>query len=148
MNATPPELHAADELDRLLSDFFKAQLQQPWPHAPFPPAVSEPGGLVTLGVAEGPRSRGRPAKASGAGARARFTLATSVALVLGTGWFLADGLQPISRSPLGAAPAPAGLKFLPAGTADGQDHPPLKKIDEDKAKDGNGGIKLDVGGIE
>ncbi|HEY1189761.1 MAG TPA: hypothetical protein VGE74_19085 [Gemmata sp.] len=140
---TPP-----DELDKLLSGFFKAQLKNPWPKAPSVAPVTpvvEPSTLATARAADAPRSV--PVSVRDGTARARFTLAASVALLLGTGWFLADGFHPGARSGHEAAPGKRGGLFLPASGADGSEHLPLKKLGEDKAK-GSGGIKVEIGGIE
>lgn len=145
MNTTSPQ-NETDELDRLFSVFFKAQLKQPWPKAPTPAAgvaTSEPSELATTRSADSPRNTPTaPAKARDHTARARFTLAASVALALGTGWFLADGFAPGTR-PNGAAPASNGPTFLQSGGANGKEHAPLKKIEEDKAKGDNGDVKID-----
>lgn len=137
----------ADELDSLLSEFFKAQLKKPWPKAPVPtpatPAV--PSELAAARAAEVPRNApSTPALSHDSAGRARFTLAASVALLLGTGWFLADGFQPGPHSRTDAVPG-AGHMFLPDSGADGHDHPPLKKMGEDKAKGNDGGAKDDMG---
>ena len=141
---------AAGELDELLSDFFKSQLKRPWPKAPVPESAAraEPSELAAVRAAEPPRnSPPAPARRRDNTARARYTLAASVALLLGTGWLLTDGLPPAGHLAPGPAANTPGNGFLPGSSADGKDHAPLKKMDEDKAK-GNGGIKVDVGGIE
>src|SRR5262245_40985749 len=90
-----------DELDKLFSDFFKAQLKRPWPNAPLPAGsggavalASEPSELVTsrtqtetpsIVPATAPQVK---AKGRDGTARARFTLVASVALALGTCWAL------------------------------------------------------------
>lgn len=130
---TPTPSPAADDLDRLLSDFFKAQLRRPWPNAPGAPA--EPA----RAAAAAPRDTT---------ARARATLAASVALLLGTGLFLADGFRPGVRPGPDAAPAPRGNLLLPDAGADGKGHAPLEKIGEEKAKGGNGAPKIDMSGVE
>ena len=131
-----------DELDRLFSDFFTAQLQQPWPKAPVPgtaSAATEPSELVTTRAADAPRNSPAPARRDNT-ARARFTLAASVALMFGTCWYLSDGFQPGERPGQGT-PVPAGPRLLPHGGASGTDHETLQKLQENKAKanDGNGG---------
>lgn len=146
MNANPLP-NSPDALDALLSDFFKAQLKKPWPKAPLPEGAraAEPSELATARAAEAPRNAPSPQRDSTA--RARFTLAASVALLLGTGWFLADGFQPGPRpgaNPVTGAPA---HPLLPGSSADGDDHLPLKKIGEDKAKGNDGGLKIDLDGI-
>ncbi|MDY3557533.1 hypothetical protein R5W23_000059 [Gemmata sp. JC673] len=142
MNTNSPE--SVDALDALLSDFFKAQLPTPWPKAPVASVPVVPSEVARAAAAPG-KVQGVPARDSTA--RARFTLAASVALLLGTGWFLADGVQSGPHTGRGASPDAGGLKFLPDSGASGHDHAPLKKMGEDKAK-GNEGIKIDIGGIE
>ena len=141
MNPTSP-VNETDALDRLFSDFFKSQLRKPWPKAPLPAAAAEPSELATARAAEMPRNAPAPARRD-TSARARFTLAASVALALGATWYLSNGFQPGSRS-TGPAPASKSFGILPHGTADGTDHAPLKKIEQDKAKGDNGGIKIDL----
>src|SRR5262245_44668066 len=95
MNTTPTNTEPSDELDRLLSDFFKGELKKPWPKAPMPAAsASEPSELAAARAAEAPRNT--PATPAGRDntARARFTLAASVALMLGTCWYMSNGFQP------------------------------------------------------
>ena len=50
MNTSPTNTEPSDELDRLLSDFFKGELKKPWPKAPVPPgamaSASEPSELL------------------------------------------------------------------------------------------------------
>ncbi len=106
-NATP------DDIDRLLSGYFKAQMKQPWPAAPST-HLSEPSERVAS-----------PAAFAGNHNRARITLAASVALLLGTCWMLSgDGQrlqrtrsQPTTNSPAinlmdGSASNPAVLEHL------------------------------------
>lgn len=94
MSTTPPTpAGPPDDLDRLLGDFFKAQLRHPWPNAPVPPAAAaEPSERVRVR----PRAAETPAPARrDAAARARFTLAASVALMLGALWyFVSVGVCP------------------------------------------------------
>lgn len=148
MNANPLP-NSADALDALLSDFFKAQLKKPWPKAPIPDAAAwpaEPSELATARAAEAPRNAPSPQRDSSA--RARFTLAASVALLLGTGLFLADGFQPGARPGRDAVPGTPGNPLLPGSNADGTEHLPLKKMGEDKAKAHDAGMKVDLGGIQ
>src|SRR4051794_29755905 len=99
MNTTPPHAKAPDELDRLLSEFFKAQLKHPWPNAPVPAganggaAQTEPSELLAARTANAPRNTAPPARRDNT-ARARFTLAASVALLLGTCWYLSNDFEP------------------------------------------------------
>ena len=69
-----------DRIDDLLSGFYKSKLPSPWPAAP---AFAEPA---------------KPRMAAPSN-RARYTLAASVALLLGTCWYLSNGL------PTGERPA-------------------------------------------
>ena len=151
MNTTSPKHdnheHAADELDRLFSDFFKSQLKQPWPKAPIPAprTTAEPSELVATRATEAPRNAPpAPAKPRDNTARARFTLAASVALLLGTGWLMTNGYEPGTRSIGCPVPATNGPGMLPGSGADGDTHLPLKKMGEDKAKSGDGGTKFDL----
>lgn len=90
-----------DSLDRLLSSYFKAELPQPWPTAPNSPAT-EPSNLVAERLAVAESSRPQEA-ARDTSSRARRTLAVSVAILLGTCWYLSSGFQPANR----ADPVPA-----------------------------------------
>ena len=152
MNALPTNTETPDELDRLLADFFKAQLKRPWPGAPTPTATAksaEPSELAAARAADVPRNHPTPARRDNT-ARARFTLAASVALMFGTCWYLSDGFQPGERPGQGT-PVPAGPRLLPHGGASGTDHETLQKLQENKAKanDGNGGgDKIDMGKFE
>jgi hypothetical protein len=105
-----------DNVDRLLSAFFKAELPHAWPGAP-DVAVSEPSALVAdrAGAAETPRNQ--PAHRDN-GNKARYTLAASVALLLGTCWALSDGFQSNGRPANGTAPG-TGVN-LGSASADGK----------------------------
>jgi hypothetical protein len=145
MNATPPHAEAPDDLDRLLSEFFKAQLKQPWPNAPVPAAKpTEPSELVAQRAADTPRNTPSPSRRDNS-ARARFTLAASVALMLGTCWYLSNGFQPGSR-PVVAPPGKSGL--LPESGAGGPKGGVLDTIQENKAKGDHDGPKIDMGKFE
>ncbi len=143
MNATTQPAANPDELDRLFSDFFKSQLKRPWPNAPIPVAAApaEPSGLVAGRTGETPRNRPSPATRDNT-ARARFTLAASVALMLGTCWYLSNGFEPGARS---GAPAanPALPSMLNGADADGNKHLPLRTIEQDKAKEHGPKIDMD-----
>lgn len=89
----PPE-----PVDELLSDFFKSKLPQSWPAAP---RTAEPASLVA--------SR----RATAQNNRARFTLAASVAILLGACWYFSTGSQPAERD----KPAPGGPGVLQNGSA-------------------------------
>jgi hypothetical protein len=126
--ATKPE--APDELDKLFSDFFKAQLRQPWPNAPVASAAA-------------PASEPKPAtlaKGRDGTARARLTLAASVALALGACWTLSNGLQPTER-PNGTSPSPAPGMLQDGGA---KDTGVLPTIEKHKATGDNGGMKIDL----
>jgi hypothetical protein len=80
-----------ENVDRLLSAFFKAEMPDPWPAAPLATASSEPAALV---AERGGAPRNEPAVARrDHNSRARYTLAASVALLLGTCWTLSNGFQ-------------------------------------------------------
>src|SRR5262249_25292434 len=85
----PPSLDSpwrgrhGDDVDRLLSDFFRAELPSPWPGAP----VSDEQ-LLPLSA--------RPIR-RWSGLRSRLALAASVALLLVGGWFLSGKFEDASR---------------------------------------------------
>ncbi len=90
------------------------------------------------------RARNAPAPARGDNtARARFTLAASVALVLGATWYLSDGFQPGTR-PTGNAPAIHGPGMLNDSDAKGTKGGVLDKTNEIKGKDNGGAFKPKV----
>ena len=68
----PPE-----RVDDLLSDFFKSKLRQPWPAAP-----------SVLSAEPSTRRTAVPSN------RARYTLAASVAILLGVCWLFSNGSRP------------------------------------------------------
>ena len=142
MNNLPTNPETPDELDRLLADFFKAQLKKPWPNAPVPPAASaqaksEPSELAIARTTSAPQQAPAPVRRDNT-ARARFTLAASVAVLLGTGLLLSNNFEPSSRQ--GNVPVQNGKSLVPDSSADGKDDLRLKKIEQDKLKDaGNGG---------
>jgi hypothetical protein len=135
-----------DNLDRLLSGYFKSKMKQPWPAAPATPArlpVSEPSVLVaSRSVAnttvETPRNQPASAGTShDGGGKSRFTLAVSVVVLLGTCWALSNGFQPGDRV------EPSGnnaLKLNVFPEAGANDPAALKEIRKDKAEQGNPGI--------
>lgn len=88
--------HPPDDLDRAFADFFGAQMPRPWPAAP---AVASVASAKT---------------ATDPSRRARWTLAASVALVLGAGWLLSGG-SPTGGRP-NAKPGPAGVADPFAGS--------------------------------
>lgn len=150
MNTLSPNPDTPDELDRLFSEFFKGQLKQPWPKAPAPltaTAPAEPSELAAARAAETPRKQPAPAARDNT-ARARFTLAASVALLLGTCWYLSNGFQPGERP---GQPAPVSGKpgMLPESGASGQGDLRLQELQHDKAKENKGGApKIDMGKFE
>jgi hypothetical protein len=97
--------NSPDDLDRLLSEFFKAQMKNPWPNAPLA-QTAEPSELATRAAA--PRNDA-PARRDNT-ARAKFTLAASVALLLGTAFYMSDGYAPGPRP--SAQPATNGAPSL------------------------------------
>ena len=82
-------------IDELLSDFYKSRMPRPWPPAPAP-IIASPA-----------------ATARSAGNRARFTLAASVALLIGLCWYFTAGSQP---GPQGPAPQ-SSTGYLNEGSA-------------------------------
>jgi len=142
---------AEDNLDRLLSDFFKAQMQSPWPAAPATPA-SEPSVLVAArnASAEDPRNQPvatAPPVTRDSGSKARYTLAASVALLLGTCWYLSNGFRPAERTAPGSSNNPTGSGLIDKGIAGNPDA--LEQLRKDKATGGNGIIrpKIDLKGM-
>jgi hypothetical protein len=136
-NSTPDDVRvepAEDNLDRLLSDFFKAQMKQPWPAAPAVPA-SEPSVLVAARGTTTEPPRNQPV-ARDTGSKSRYTLAASVALLLGTCWYLSNGFQPAERP--GRAPA-TGTDLIEKGGANAPDV--LKELRKDKALGGDGIVR-------
>ena len=98
-----------DALDRLLSDYFKSQLRQPWPGAPE---------TLRTEVASPAVQRSMPAVPQDNTSRARLTLAASVALLLGACWYFSSGFQSSDRSRPGNS-SPAGvLRDAGAGKPD------------------------------
>lgn len=85
-----------DRVDDLLSGFYKSKLPSPWPAAP---SFAEPAKL-------------RMAAPSN---RARYALAASVALLLGTCWYLSNG-PPTGDRP-STKPAAGGTGILEEGSA-------------------------------
>jgi hypothetical protein len=98
-----------DGLDRLLSDYFKSKMKQPWPSAPIIDQ-SEPSAPVAA-------RNTPPLRVGDRGTRARVTLAASVALLLGTCWYLSGDRQSNNRG-IGNKPAANGTTInLDNGTA-------------------------------
>jgi len=74
-----------DDLDRLLSDFFRSELPHPWPEAKIPD--EQPKSL--------PARKSSPRWAT---FRSRFALAASIALLLVGGWFLSGRFEEVPGS--------------------------------------------------
>jgi len=87
----PPSLDSpgrgchGDDLDRLLSDFFRSELPNPWPAPPISDDLTE-----SL-----PLSARKPIR-RGPALRSRFALAASVALLLAGGWLLSGKFDDVS----------------------------------------------------
>lgn len=126
-----------DSLDRLMSDFFKRQVRQPWPPAPFAlPLAAEPS-LVAAArtTAELPSKQTTPGRrVYDPSARARYTLAVSAAVLLGTCWCLSNGFRTADR-PAPTAPAAPFLGVFPDSGAN--DPEALKERRKDKAINGD-----------
>ncbi|MDB5307873.1 MAG: hypothetical protein JWO38_2075 [Gemmataceae bacterium] len=96
-----------DAIDSFLSDFFKSRMRHPWPAAPVP-VSAQPSALVA------PRVASSQMDTNG---RARITLAASVALLIGTCWYLSNGWQSADRS-LSKPGQGGGPNVLPESTAE------------------------------
>jgi hypothetical protein len=118
--------NSPDDLDRLLSDFFKAQMKNPWPHAPLAQSA-EPSELATR--TDAPRNEPAPARRDQT-ARAKFTLAASVALLLGTAFYMSDGYAPAART--GTQPAINAPSLFNGSDAKGTPGGVLDTISKDK----------------
>jgi hypothetical protein len=131
-------IEPADKLDRLLSDFFKAQLKHPWPDAPAAP-TSEPSVLVAARSPSATVPLNRPgAPTRNVNNKSRYTLAASVVLLLGTCWYLSNGFQPGERPSLDAPSSGIHPSIRGAGAGNPD---VLKELREDKAKGGNGLVR-------
>jgi hypothetical protein len=124
-----PRSEPPDSIDRLLSDYFKAQLKRPWPTAPHVPSA-EPS---SIGAGRSPVAATLTNR-TGVGvdnSRARYTLAASVALLLGTCWYFSSGFQSANRiDPTN--PSRGGV----LGGAGASKPAPLEEIRKDKAMGG------------
>lgn len=151
MNQTSPNdswtSRVEDNLDRALSDFFKSKLKQPWPAAPATAMripTSEPSALVVTRNAaanaaiEAPRNQPTAARTPGdSGNKSRYTLAVSVAVLLGSCWVLSNGFQSGEKAgPASSAPKAFGV--LSDSTA--ENPAALKELRKDKAEQGNEGF--------
>lgn len=124
--------NSPDDLDRLLSDFFKAQMKNPWPNAPVA-QTAEPSEHATRPAA--PQNEPAPVARRDQTARAKFTLAASVALLLGTAFYMSDGYAPTAQ-PV-AKPAATGAPSLFNGSdAKAPQGGILDTISKDKANGG------------
>lgn len=96
MNPAPVN---TNEVDQLLSDFFKSKVAHPWPAAPVPSShtLASPSSLST--------PYNRRSAADTAANRARLTLAASIAFLLGTCWYLSPGSGSAERGPSKPGPA-------------------------------------------
>jgi hypothetical protein len=125
---SPRRGHPGDGLDRLLSDFFRSEMPDPWPE----PELPEQQPTLALPDRPIPRPRGL--------LRSRFALAASVALLVGGSWLLSGAFGTINHE----APSRAGTD----GTADSKpDRLPRNfRIEERMFIDpsGNTNIRIDV----
>lgn len=133
----------SDNLDRLLTDYFKAQLKHPWPGAPSM-ATNEPSSLYAVRNATEATPRNQPAAATrDSSGKSRFTLAASVALLLGTCWYFSNGFQPGERN---LTTTPNGAGMLPdAGASNPEPLEHLKKTNatgENDKTNGRSPMKL------
>ncbi|MBM3983126.1 MAG: hypothetical protein FJ304_23210 [Planctomycetes bacterium] len=122
-----------DPLDHLFSDFFKAQLKQPWPKAPLAGGgrAAEPSELAAARASDTPCNEPAPvARGRDNTARARFTLAASVAIALGATWFLSNGSE---TGPRGGTPTKPGPGLFNKSDAKGTKGGVLDTINENKA---------------
>jgi hypothetical protein len=86
------QLLPPDPVDDVLGDFFKSQMPKPWPAAP---RTAEPSGLAKRPVANN---------------RARYTLAASVAIMLGACWYFSGASHPAERGKTQPAAHPGVLE--------------------------------------
>jgi hypothetical protein len=133
------------KLDRALSDFFKSKMKQPWPAAPEThrrmPA-SEPSLLVASRAANLEAPRNQPVAQSQSrdwSNKSRYTLAVSVALLLGTCWLLSSGSRPGERVGPGGNNPPK-IDFF--GTSGASDPAALQEHKKDNAEKANKGAEL------
>lgn len=133
-----------DSLDSLFSGFFKAQMKQPWPAAPATPTIhSEPSTLATARATVVETPRNQPvAAARDSSSKARYTLAASVALLIGTCWTLSNGLQPNDRP--GNTNGSPSMDMNPFKASDPE---VLKELRKEKATKGNNDGLIDPANI-
>jgi hypothetical protein len=113
----------SDDLDRLLSRYFKTQMPSPWPAAPVV-QFHEPASLLADRASTAAALQQRPLAviARDPGRRARYTLAVSIAMLFGTCWYISSGIEPGNRAaPHNSNPAMNLDINLNRGSADGKD---------------------------
>jgi hypothetical protein len=88
-----------DDLDRLLSRFYQSEMPAPWPAAPRPEATARPMPASRLPGYERPRQLVTGPRAA---------LAASVALLLGSCWFLSNQTGEVAVPQHGGATATEG----------------------------------------
>jgi len=88
-----------DDLDRLLSRFYQSEMPAPWPPAPRPDAAALPMPASRLPGYERPRQLVTGPRAA---------LAASVALLLGSCWFLSNQTGDATAPPHGSSAASDG----------------------------------------
>jgi hypothetical protein len=135
------KLPAEEKLDRVLSDFFKSKMKQPWPAAPTTPSrmpIMEPSLLAATRTAFVETSRNQPVETGNSrdgGSKSRYTLAMSVAMLLGTCWYLSNGFQQGERVAPAGNTTPKVFNVLPESGA--EKPAALEQIRKDKAENGN-----------
>ncbi|MCE9566183.1 MAG: hypothetical protein K8U57_29530 [Planctomycetes bacterium] len=133
MNKTPL---SEESLDAMFSDFFKAKMQKPWPAAPATPTLrSEPSSLAAARATQTPveAPRNQPVAVNhDSSSKARYTLAASVALLIGTCWTLSNGFQPSERATPNGTPNSVNMNPITASDPDA-----LKELRKENATKGN-----------
>jgi hypothetical protein len=126
MQETPWRERPGDDLDDLLTAFFRSERPSPWPAAPEPEEAD---------VIARPASLPRRSPWN-----SRFALAASVALMLAGGWMLSGSFKQLG--PEGPAPS------LSDGTADRDDGKAFKKVKSsmslEQQPSGEIGIRIDL----
>ena len=89
-----PRSEPLDALEGLLADYFKSQLNEPWPSAPASPRAEASGLVATRAI---PLAR-EPLPHRDNNSRARLTLAASVAILLGACWYFSSGFDSADRT--------------------------------------------------
>lgn len=84
---TPQPNVPGDEVDRLLGAYFRAQMPAKWPAAPTP--TNAPAGPT----------RPEPARGADPATKSRWALAASVALLIGSCWYLSGQATSGHRRP-------------------------------------------------